>query len=166
LRRVERHQISGNKNSMQYWHRVRSPLRVIFNFIVITLCRYIPFLGLKNFLYRHCLGMKIGDNVSVGLMAMVDVFFPELISIGSNSVIGYNVTILTHEFLVPEFRKGRVEIGPGVLIGSNTTVLPGVSIGAGAEIGAHSLVNRDIPPGVLAGGVPARVIGTSRQNKA
>lgn len=163
MRKVERHRVSGAKNSMQYWHKVRSPLRVAFNFIVIIFCRYIPFLGLKNFLYRHCLGMKIGESASVGLMAMLDVFFPELISIGSNSIIGYNVTILTHEFLTSEFRKGRVEIGPEVLIGSNTTVLPGVSIGAGAEIGAHSLVNRDIPPGVLAGGVPAKVIGTSRR---
>ena len=45
-----------------------------------------------------------------------------------------------------------------VLLGANSTVLPGVIIGDGAVIGAGSLVNRDIPPGAFAAGVPARII--------
>lgn len=160
LRRVERFPSPGEKNSMRYSFRVVGLPRVAFNFLVITLCRYLPFLGLKNFLYRRFLGMKVGKDVSVGLMAMFDVFFPHLISIGDNTVIGYNATILTHEFLVKEYRKGPVEIGSGVLIGSNTTILPGVYIGDGAVVGACSLVNRDIPPGALAAGVPAKVLRT------
>jgi len=101
--------------------------------------------------------MKVGKNVSMGVMVMVDIFFPQFVSIGDNSVIGYNSTILAHEFLVEEFRVGNVEIGANVLLGANTTVLPGVKIGDGARVGAGSLVNRDIPPGVLACGVPAKV---------
>ncbi|MGB9847007.1 MAG: acyltransferase [Desulfotomaculales bacterium] len=142
---------------MQNWYREVNPFRAAFNFLVIYLCRYLPFLPVKNFLYR-LIGMRVGKNVSVGLLAVVDVLFPQLISIGDNSIIGYNVTLLSHEFRVREFCTGRVEIGPDVLIGANTTVLPGVVIGAGAQVGAGSLVNRDIPPGVLAAGVPARVI--------
>lgn len=142
---------------MQNWYREVNPLRVAINFLVIYLCRYLPYLPGKNFLYRR-LGMRVGKNVSVGLMAMVDIFYPQLISIGDNSIIGYNVTILCHEFRVTEFCTGGVEIGANVLIGANSTVLPGVWIGEGAQIGAGSLVNRDIPPGVLAAGVPARVI--------
>ncbi len=103
--------------------------------------------------------MRVGKNVSVGLMAMMDVLFPQLISIGENSIIGYNATILCHEFRIKEFCTGKVEIGANVLIGANSTILPGVQIGEGAQVGAGSLVNRDIPPGVLAAGVPARVIG-------
>jgi acetyltransferase-like isoleucine patch superfamily enzyme len=102
--------------------------------------------------------MKVGRDVSIGLMAMFDVFFPRLISIGDNSIIGYNATVLTHEFLIEEYCKGPVEIGSNVLIGSNVTILPGVCIGDGAVVGAGSLVNRDIPPGALAAGVPARII--------
>lgn len=143
---------------MQYCFQIVSLFRVSFNFVVISLCRYLPWLGLKNWLYRHLLGMSIGRNASVGLMAMLDVFFPQLISIGENTIIGYNATILTHEFLVREYRKGRVEIGREVVIGNNTTILPGVSIGDGAMVGACSLVNKDIPAGALAGGVPARII--------
>ncbi len=143
---------------MRYCWQLVHPLRVAFNFLVIVLCRYLPWLDLKNLLYRSCLGMKVGSGVSVGLMAMVDIFFPHLISIGENSVIGYNTTILCHEFLVDEYRVGPVVIGANVMVGANTTILPGVVIGDGAVIGAGSLVNRDIPPGVLAAGVPARVV--------
>jgi acetyltransferase-like isoleucine patch superfamily enzyme len=51
-----------------------------------------------------------------------------------------------------------VRIGSRVWIGSNTTILPGVSIGDGAVIGAGSLVTSDIAPGMLALGRPTREI--------
>ncbi|MEW6275688.1 MAG: acyltransferase [Bacillota bacterium] len=142
---------------MQTWYREVHPLRVAFNFLVIYFCRYLPCLPVKNFLYRR-LGMRLGKNVSVGLMAMMDIFYPQLISIGDNTIVGYNATILCHEFRIKEFCTGKVEIGANVLIGANSTILPGVQIGEGAQVGAGSLVNRDVPPGVLAAGVPARVV--------
>jgi acetyltransferase-like isoleucine patch superfamily enzyme len=158
LRQIEKLPSPGPKNSMRYSFQIVSLPRVVYYFLVVTLCRFLPFFDLKNYLCRSLLGMKIGRDVSIGLMAMFDVFFPQLISIGDNSIIGYNTTILTHEFLVKDYCKGPVEIGAGVLIGSNVTILPGVRIGDGAVVGAGSLVNRDIPPGALAAGVPARII--------
>lgn len=153
MRDLKIHKVEG-KNSMQYWHKIKNPLRVCINFAVIYTCRFIPSLTLKNSLYRS-LGMKIGKDVSVGLMAMFDIFFPELIEIGDNTVIGYNATILAHEYLVDEWRTGTVLIGKNVMIGANTTVLAGVKIGHGATISAASLVNKDIQPGAFVGGVPA-----------
>ena len=44
---------------------------------------------------------------------MFDVFFPQLISIGDNTIIGYNVTVLTHEFLVREYHKGPLRLARG-----------------------------------------------------
>jgi acetyltransferase-like isoleucine patch superfamily enzyme len=105
--------------------------------------------------------MRVGNNATVGLMVMIDIFFPELVSIGENSVIGYNSTLLGHEYLLREYRKGRVEIGANVLIGANTTVLPGVKIGDNAVVCAGSLVNKDIPPNSFAGGVPVRILGSN-----
>ncbi len=102
--------------------------------------------------------MKLGKKVSIGLFAMFDIFFPEFIEIGEGSVIGYNTTILAHEFLVEEWKTGRVKIGRKVMIGANSTVLPGVEIGDNSKISAMSLVNRDIPEGAFAGGVPIKIL--------
>ncbi len=156
-RRLKSFPAQPGKNSMHLWHKAVSPARVIFNFTVITLCRYLPSLSLKRWLYRR-LGMKVGKDVSFGLAAMVDIFFPHLIIIGDNCVIGYNSTILCHEFLIDEYRTGKVIIGRDVMIGANSTILPGVRIGDRSVVGAGSLVNRDVPPGTVVAGVPARMI--------
>ncbi|MFZ5818164.1 MAG: acyltransferase [Bacillota bacterium] len=87
-----------------------------------------------------------------------DIFYPHLITIEENSVIGYNSTILCHDFRVKEALVGPVHIGRNVLVGANSTILPGVTIGDGAQVSAMSLVNKDLPPGVFAGGVPVRII--------
>jgi acetyltransferase-like isoleucine patch superfamily enzyme len=156
MRRIEVYPSEGS-NSLEKWYRIKNPLRVVFNFIVIYTCRFVPSLALKRVLLRLT-GMKVGKNVSIGLGAMFDIFFPELIEIGDNSIIGYNATLLAHEFLVNEWRRGKVKVGKNVMIGANSLVLPGVEIGDGAVVSACSLVNRDIPPGVFVGGVPARVL--------
>lgn len=143
------------RNSLQHWTKTAHPLKVIRNFIIIYTCRFVPSLTLKNWLYRLT-GMKVGKHVSVGLMAMMDVFFPEEITIGDNSIVGYNTVILGHEYLRHEWRRGPVVIGRDVTIGANCTILPGVVIGDGATVSAMSLVNKDVPPGAVVGGVPIR----------
>ncbi|MCW3490629.1 acyltransferase [Dethiobacter alkaliphilus] len=159
-RKITRHQVPGPKNSLYYWTSYVNPLRVCFNFAVIFMCRFIPSLRLKNVLYRM-VGIKIGKDVSVGLMVMFDVFFPQLITVGDNSVIGYNTTILAHEFMVHQWATGEVVIGRDVMIGANTTVLAGVTVGDEATVSAHSLVNHDVLPATFVGGVPAKEIPVS-----
>jgi acetyltransferase-like isoleucine patch superfamily enzyme len=147
----------GPLNSLQYWPRYVSPLRVVWNFICIYLAKYSPSLELKRFLYRLA-GAKIGKNVSIGLAVVLDIFYPHLITIEENSVVGYNSVILCHEFLVRDARIGPVVIGRNVMIGANSTILAGVTIGENTEVSAMSLVNTDLPANVFAGGVPVRVI--------
>ncbi len=153
-RRLNRHP-TGGPNSLWTWYLAVHPLRVGFNFVLIYVARFVPHLPLKNAMYRLA-GIKVGRHVSVGLMAMFDVFFPQLITIEDNAIIGYNATVLAHEFMREEYRTGPVRIGRDAVIGANTTVLAGVSIGEGAVVSAGSLVNRDVPPGGFVGGVPAR----------
>ncbi len=157
MRRVRTVIKAKDKNSLCYWTKVKNPLRVAINYVVVALCRILPSLSLKRWLLRR-IGVKVGKNVAFGLESTVDVFYPELVEIGDNTIIGYNTVILAHEFLVNELRVGEVKIGRNVTIGANCTILPGVTIGDNSIISAHSLVNSDIPPNVLAGGVPARVI--------
>ena len=72
---------------------------------------------------------------------------------GTNSVPDSDVhTMLPNENTKP------IKIGNHVWIGTNCIVLKGVTIGDGAVIAAGSVVNRDIPTRVLAGGVPAKVL--------
>ena len=54
--------------------------------------------------------------------------------------------------------RKNINIGNDVCIGANVTILDGVTIGDGAFIGACSLVNKDIPPYAIVGGVPAKII--------
>lgn len=104
------------------------------------------------------MGVKVGKQVSMALQATVDIFYPELIEIGDNSIVGYNATILAHEYMIEAHRTGNVVIGKNVLIGANSTILPGITIGDGAVISAGSLVNHDVPAGAFVGGVPAKIL--------
>lgn len=157
MRKVTRYPVEGH-NSLWYIYRTVSPWKGVKNFIFIQLARYCPILPLKNWIYRHMLGMKVGRHTAFGLMAMVDVFFPEKITIGENSIIGYNTTILAHEYLIKEYRLGEVIIGDHVLIGANTTILPGVTIGDGAVVAAGSVVHKDVEAGTFVGGNPLRLL--------
>ena len=156
VRRTQRNFVTG-KNSLRFWPDIVHPIKVIFYFCVLYTARFSPSFRFKNLLYRM-IGVKVGQNASGGLGVMLAVFFPEQIEIGDNVVIGYNTTILGHEFLVREWRIGRVVIEKDVTIGANCTILPGVIIGEGATVSAMSLVNRDIPPHSFWGGVPVREI--------
>ncbi|MCX8202390.1 MAG: acyltransferase [Candidatus Micrarchaeota archaeon] len=158
MRKLKKIRFHGSKNSLNYWHKAKNPLILIYNFILIYIAKYMPSLRLKRILYAMT-GMKIGKDAAIGLGVTFDIFFPELIEIGDNTIIGFNSTILTHEFLQEELRVGRVKIGKNVMIGANTTVLPGVEIMDNARISAMSLVNRDVKKNEFVGGVPIRKIG-------
>jgi acetyltransferase-like isoleucine patch superfamily enzyme len=146
----------GPHNALWYFGQVTGGhARVARNAAIIQLARYSPSLKLKNALYR-LLGMRVAPHAAVGLMVMFDIFFPQDVTLGEDCVIGYNSTILCHEFTRHEWRRGPVVIGRDATVGANCTVLPGVVIGAGATVSAMSLVNRDVPPGAFVGGVPIR----------
>lgn len=152
--RVTRHSRSGTGNSLHRWYKIRSPLRVAINYTIILICRISPSLTLKRFLLRK-LGMSIGDGVAFGLESTPDVFWPELITLEDDVVVGYDATILCHEFLRDEYRTGAVVIREGAMIGAGAIILPGVEIGENAQIAANSLVTEDVPPETTVAGVPA-----------
>jgi acetyltransferase-like isoleucine patch superfamily enzyme len=164
VRKTERHPVTGS-NSLWQIYRTVSFWKVLKNTIVILIARYTPFLPLKNWMYRTFLGMEIGEKTAVAFMVMMDLLYPERIRIGNNTIIGYNTTILTHEYLTDEYRLGDVVIGNDVMIGANTTILPGVTIGDRAVIGAGSVVTKDVPPGTFAAGNPIRFIRSVDEKK-
>lgn len=85
------------------------------------------------------------------------------IYIGDGVLIGHNTVLATlNHGILPEERHDlipkSIHIGNNVWIGSNSTVLAGVTIGDNAVIGAGSVVTKDIPENMIAVGSPARVI--------
>jgi acetyltransferase-like isoleucine patch superfamily enzyme len=160
-RRVVEHPAKGGVNSLWNCYEGRDPLVVVFNFLMLLVVRYSPILQLKVDCMR-LMGVKAGQHVAMAMEATVDIFYPELIEIGDNTIVGYRATILAHEYLIDKSRTGNVVIGKDVLIGANATILPGITIGDGAVVSACSLVNKDVPAGAFVGGVPAKII--ERQN--
>ncbi|QLC34599.1 acyltransferase [Halarchaeum sp. CBA1220] len=155
--RLERHPTPGTQNALRHWRDAKGPLRVACNYACIVLARHSPSLRLKVLLYR-LLGMTVGDGVSVALEATPDVFFPELVTLKDDAIVGYDATLLCHEFLQDEYRTGEVVIGERAMVGAGAVVLPGVTVGRDAQVGANSLVTEDVPPGTTVVGVPAEPV--------
>lgn len=127
-------------------------------------------------LREECL---IGDNVSVWSNSVIDYgcHIGNRVKIHANCYIAQYSCICDGAFLAPgvtfanDLYPGRPEsatvmsgpmIESGAQLGVNVTVLPFVTIGEGAMIGAGAVVTRSIPPGTVAAGCPASVIGEVR----
>ncbi len=151
------HPSSGRHNSLWHVYRDVGFFRVFWNTFWILLARWSPSQRLKRFMYRLT-GAKVGRHVAFGFEATIDILYPQDVTIGDNSIVGYDSTILCHGYMVQEYQRGKVTIGRDVSIGANALILPGVTIGDGATIGAMALVNRDVPAGEFWAGVPARKV--------
>ncbi len=86
------------------------------------------------------------------------------IYIGDGVLIGSQTVLATiNHKKDPKARRDNcfapIHIGNGVWIGSHVTILPGVTVGDNAVIAAGAVVTKDVPAGVVTGGVPARVMG-------
>lgn len=94
-------------------------------------------------------------NTTIGDMSKV----PHLSYVGDTEIgEGANLGAGTITANYDGVNKSRTVIGDGVFTGVNTNLIAPVTIGSGAYLGAGSVVNKDIPPGKLAFGMPARVI--------
>lgn len=108
-----------------------------------------------------------GLNISIGERTFINMgcTFQDWggIEIGNDCLIGHNCTICTvNHSVAPETRGDivcrPVKIGDKVWIGANVTLLPGVCIGEGAIIAAGAVVNKNVEPFTIVGGVPAKFI--------
>jgi acetyltransferase-like isoleucine patch superfamily enzyme len=110
--------------------------------------------------------IHIGSKVSINNQCVLD--GREGLRLGDLTLVGFESIILssTHEFRdlsMPVRDQGMtgapVSIGSDVWLGCRVIVLPGVTIGDKAVVAAGSVVSKDVEPGAVVGGIPARVIG-------
>jgi len=137
----------------------------MINYVVIVACRISPSLRLKSWLLRR-IGVTVGEGVSWGLESTPDVFWPEEITVEDHAIVGYDVTLLCHEFLQDEYRVGEVVVGERAMIGAGVVVLPGVRVGEGAQVAANSLVAEDVEPDTTVAGVPAEPVSSAGNTAA
>jgi FkbH-like protein len=102
--------------------------------------------------------LKIGDQCDINYGTLISA--SKRVTIGSKVMLGNYCVIADTDQPGPSGsdEANPIEIGDGAWLAVRVTVLPGAKIGAGAVITAGSVVSGEIPPGVVAGGIPARVL--------
>lgn len=107
------------------------------------------------------LGKQFGMNKYSRIVAH------EKIEIGDFVTIGQMVSILDHDHAyqledgklkLNGYKTAPIKIGNNIWIGDKCTILKGVTIGDNVVVGAHTLVNKDVPANVIVGGNPARIL--------
>lgn len=119
---------------------------------------------------------RIGDEVSIGTLSVIEhhveigsrvrihtqVFIPEYSVLMDEAWIGPNVVLTNARY--PNFPDTKNNLNGPVIepmarIGANATILPGVIVGRGSLVGAGAVVTKDVQPGMVVAGNPARVMG-------
>ena len=107
-------------------------------------------------------GLKVGENFRRGSGCFIDPSHCFLIQIGNNVTFSINVTLLAHDASTKshiDYTKiGKIVIGDNCFVGAGSIILPNVSIGENSIIAAGSVVTKDVPPGIVFGGNPAKMI--------
>ena len=107
-----------------------------------------------NWIVQYIEGLQLGKNTDIGAFTYVNakngVTIEEEVQIGSHCSI-YSVSTIDN-------KEGPVLLKKNCKIGTHSVIMPGVTIGENAIVGAMSFVNKDIPPDSTAFGVPAKVI--------
>lgn len=140
------------------------------------LCSMMDWVILEPFLPRKLrpalmrkMGCKVGSGCFIGAGVHIDSGHADLIEIEDYAHVTGGCRLLCHQRDLSDYcvgdnaalcgyRLGKIHIGKGCMIGMETMIMPGVTIGEGAIVGAGSLVTKDIPAWTVATGRPAKVV--------
>ena len=107
-----------------------------------------------NWVVQHKDHLRLGYKTDIGAFTYINakygVSIEDHVQIGSHCAI-YSVSTI-------DDKTGPVVLKKNCRIGTHSTVMPGVTVGENAVVGAHSFVNRDVPDGAVAFGAPVKVI--------
>lgn len=114
--------------------------------------------GVGIFVDSKIASVEIGDRTFINRRS--EICCKEKVSIGADCAIAWDVVITDTDYhkVIGSKNTSPVKIGDNVWIGCKSTILKGVNIGSGAIIAAGSIVTKDVPPGVMVAGNPAKMI--------
>lgn len=103
--------------------------------------------------------LKLGKHTDIGAYTLIvakhGVEIEEGVQIGSHCSL--------YSFSTIDDKKGKVTLKRNCKIGTHSSVMPGVTVGENTIVGAHSFVNKSLPPNVVAVGCPAKIIRRETQ---
>ncbi len=115
---------------------------------------------------KNLAGLSIGNQCSIG---KVEITLHDSVTIGNNVVLNDGVILLTasHSLSDPKWRhkKSPIHISDYAWVATNSIILPGVTIGVGAVVGAGSVVREDVPDYAIVSGNPAKIIDNRERTK-
>lgn len=123
-----------------------------------VLALYAPGLTTLRVKLHRARGVEIGKNVAIGLEALIETSYPQLVSIGNNVSIGIRAVFIGHfgEMTAADAStRPTIRVEDDVFIGPGVTILPNVTIGRGSVITAGSVINTSVPPKTVMQGNPA-----------
>lgn len=141
-------------------------MKIVVKKLVKFIVKQIPFFQLRSSLLR-LLGYRVGKNVYIGedLLIIDEINDSGTVSIGDRAAISPRVTLVVSSR--PNFSRiapyvpvkhGPIVIENDVWLGTGVVVLPNVTIGEGAVVGANSVVTKDVKPYTIVAGAPAGFI--------
>jgi non-ribosomal peptide synthetase-like protein len=133
-------------------------LTLLVRFSFINWIRLTPFVVL----YHRLMGARIGARVQINTAVIAD---QNLLTIGDDTVIGGDVTLVAHVAERGRIVTAPITIGRDVTVGLMAVIFPGCTIGDGAVISAGSVLSKHakVGPGEVWAGVPARRVGRLRR---
>lgn len=137
-------------------------LQRLFSILFMLPAWFAPHTRLRVVFHR-LRGAKIGNNVEIGYFVILDNVHPNLVVIEDNCVITARVSILSHDncyFYTHGLpvKIGQTTIKRGAFIGIGAVILPTLTVGESAIVGPNSVVTHDVPPNIIAAGIPAKEI--------
>ena len=146
----------------------------IWHSVLLKYCMYSAILAPLNYriirpmLWRW-MGARVGKNCYIGYEVYIDLNNAKLITVEDNVHIDERCHLLCHKRDLADYRygedysklgyrEGPIRICRGSSIGTQSFIMPGVTIGEGSIVGAGSLVTKDVPPYTIVVGRPAKIL--------
>ena len=135
-----------------------SPLRLLWNYAIGGISRWLPPCTLKNLLLKYALGVRFGPkmNATVNVDVIIDPWFPSIITFEDDVFTGWGARFLTHRIVRKDgklvIQKGPIRLRHGCFVGGWTLIEGNTEVGEGAVVASLAILSwgKRVPPGAVA----------------